>query len=300
VPLACSVASSLRSFRAEDRPAVLDLSRHALQRPAEQVGNPLWTTREELESELSDWDVDPAETLLVEDHDGEVVAFGGVEVSPGWGHADLFGPLVAPAMRGQKLGTALLEASIERAEDRGAERVLASVGARNLSGRLLLERVGFQRYGSANAVFRLAPGDHRPVEPGPEGVTVRRGTGGDLDTALELYRECFPSGAFPEVAWREGLQAGSVYLAVADTRALALVNIDPSDRWVYHLGVTESERSHGVGAYILSRAIEDYWSEHPGDILGLSVRADNLPALRLYRRQGFAPLLVVESFELPL
>jgi ribosomal protein S18 acetylase RimI-like enzyme len=30
------------------------------------------------------------------------------------------------------------------------------------------------------------------------------------------------------------------------------------------------------------------------------VRADNLPALRLYRRQGFAPLLVVESFELPL
>ena len=298
--LACSVASSLRSFRAQDRTAVLDLSRHALQRPSEQVGNPLWTTADELDSELSDWDVDPAETLLVEEHDGEVVAFGGVEVSPGWDHADLFGPLVAPEARGQKLGTVLLEASIERAEDRGAERVLAALGTRNLTGRLLLERVGFHRYGTANAIFRLAPAEHRPVGPGLEGVIVRRGTISDLETALQLYRECFPAGAFPEIAWREGLEAGSVYLAEDGGRCLAIVNIDASDRWVYHLGVTESERSHGVGAYILSRSIQDYWNRHPGDVLGLSVRADNLPALRLYRRQGFAPLLVVESFELPL
>jgi ribosomal protein S18 acetylase RimI-like enzyme len=294
------VASSLRSFRLDDRPAVLDLSRHALQRPGEQVGNPLWTTRDELESELSDWDVDPAETLLVEEQDGEVIGFGGVEVSPGWEHADLFGPLVAPEFRGQKLGTMLLEASIERAEARGAERVLASVGARNVTGRVLLERAGFRQHGRASAVFRLSPPDHRPVEPGPEGVTVRRGTPDDLQTALGLYRECFPGGVFPDVAWREGLAAGTVYLAEADGRALALVNIDPSDRWVYHLGVTESERSHGIGGYVLSRAIGDYWERHPGDVLGLSVRADNLPALRLYRRQGFAPLLVVESFELPL
>jgi ribosomal protein S18 acetylase RimI-like enzyme len=300
VLLACSVATSLRSFRTADRPAVLDLSRHALQRPGEQVGNPLWTTRDELDSELSDWEVDPAETLLVDEHDGDVVAFGGVEVSPGWDHADLFGPLVAPEVRGQKLGTVLLEASIERAEDRGAERVLAAVGTRNFNGRLLLERVGFHRYGTANAVFRLAPTDHRPIVRGPAGVTVRRGTMEDLDATLQLYRECFPEGSFPEVAWREGLEAGSVYLAEADDRGLAIVNIDPSDRWVYHLGVIESERSHGVGSYVLSRAIQDYWVEHRHDVLGLSVRADNLPALRLYRRQGFAPLLVVESFELPL
>ena len=51
---AFSVASSLRNFRSNDRSAVLELSRHALQRPAEQVGNPLWNTRDELESELAD------------------------------------------------------------------------------------------------------------------------------------------------------------------------------------------------------------------------------------------------------
>lgn len=294
------MANNLRSFRTDDRPAVLDLSRHALQRPAEQVGNPLWTTRDELESELSDWEVDPAETLLVEEQEGEVIAFGGVEVSPGWEHADLFGPLVDPEFRGQKLGTVLLEASIERAENRGVERILASVGTRNFTGRLLLERAGFQPRGWASAVFRLSPADHRPIDPGPGGVTVVRGTEDDLETALRLYRECFPGGIFPEVAWSQGLEAGTVYLADANGQALAVVNIDPNDRWIYHLGVTESERAHGVGGYVLSRALEDYWESHPDDVLGLSVRADNLPALRLYRRQGFAPLLVVESFELPL
>jgi ribosomal protein S18 acetylase RimI-like enzyme len=291
---------SLRSFRTDDRPAVLDLSRHALQRPAEQVGNPLWTTRDELESELSDWDVDPAETLLVEEQGGEVIAFGGVEVSAGWEHADLFGPLVDPEFRGQKLGTVLLEASIERAENRGAERILASVGTRHFTGRLLLQRAGFQPRATASAIFRLSAADHRPIEPGPAGVTVARGTEDDLETALRLYRECFPGGVFPEVAWSQGLEAGTVYLAKVNGQALAVVNIDPSDRWIYHLGVTESERAHGVGGYVLSRALEDYWKSHPDDVLGLSVRAHNLPALRLYRRQGFAPLLVVESFELPL
>ena len=294
------MASSLRNFRTDDRSAVLELSRHALQRPAEQVGNPLWKTRDELESELADWDIDPAETLLVDEQEGRVIGFGGVEVSAGWEHADLFGPLVAPEFRGQKLGTLLLEASIERAENRGAERVVASVGTRNLNGRLLLERAGFQQHGTANAVFRVTPADHRPVEPGPPGVTVRPGTSEDLDTALHLYRECFPGGVFPDVAWREGLDAGSVYLAEEAGASLAVVNIDPSDRWIYHLGVIESERSQGVGGYILSRALANYWEKHPDEALGLSVRADNLPALRLYRRQGFAPLLVVESFELPL
>jgi ribosomal protein S18 acetylase RimI-like enzyme len=298
--LAFSVASSLRNFRSNDRSAVLELSRHALQRPAEQVGNPLWNTRDELESELADWEVDPAETLLVEEQDGEVVGFGGVEISPGWDHADLFGPLVAPEFRGQKLGTVLLEASIERAEARGAERVVASVGTRNLNGRILLERAGFKAQGTASAIFRVTQNDHRPVLEGPEGVTVRPGTENDLETTLELYRECFPGGVFPDRAWSEGLEAGTVYLAEARGSGLAVVNIDPSDRWIYHLGVTASERSHGVGSYVLSRALVDYWKTHPHEGLGLSVRADNLPALRLYRRQGFAPLLVVESFELPL
>jgi ribosomal protein S18 acetylase RimI-like enzyme len=291
------VASSLRSFEARDHNAVLELSRHAFQRPQEQVGNPLWTTREELESELSDWDGPPGETLLVEEIDSEVVGFGGVEISPGFEHADLFGPLVAPGYRGQKLGGGLLAASVERARTRGAKKVIAAVGAHNTKGSLLLERAGFHAYGPAQAVFRLRPEEHRPVARGPAGVTVRRG---NADATIRLYRECFPDGVFPESAWREALEQGAVYIGESDGRSLAVVNIDPADRWIYHLGVVESERAQGVGGFVLSEALADYWEGHPGEQLGLTVHADNLPALRLYRRQGFAPLLVLQSFELAL
>jgi len=294
------VGNSLRSFRPQDRPAVLELSRRALQRPQEQVGNPLWTTAEELESELSDWEVAPDETLLVDEVDGEVVGFAGVEVSPGFEHADLFGPLVASGHRGQTLGTLLLEASIERAENQGAHSVVGAVGARNASGRLLLERAGFAARGSATAVFRLREADHKRMTAGPPGLTVRRGTEADLGATMRLYLECFPDGAFPESAWRAGLDQGAVYIAESGGAARAVVNIDAADRWIYHLGVTESERSQGVGSYVLSEALAEYWTSRPGETLGLSVQADNLPALRLYRRQGFAPLLVLQAFELPL
>jgi ribosomal protein S18 acetylase RimI-like enzyme len=294
------VGSSLRSFAPGDRAAVLELSRHALQKPQEQVGNPLWTTAEELESELSDWDVPPEETLFVDEIDGEVVGFAGVEVSPGFDHADLFGPLVAPSHRGQKIGTVLLEAAIERAENRSARRVVGAVGARNATGRLLLERAGFAPSGSATAVFRLNEVDHRRVETGPAELTVRPGTPDDLDATMRLYRECFPDGSFPESAWLAGLAQGAVYIGEAKGESRAMVNIDAADRWIYHLGVTADERDRGIGAYVLSEALAGYWSHHPGETLGLSVEADNLPALRLYRRQGFAPMLVLQAFELPL
>jgi ribosomal protein S18 acetylase RimI-like enzyme len=294
------VANNLRRFRPSDRSAVADLSRHALQRPQEHVGNPLWSTLEELESELADWDSPPEETLVVEEQDGDVVGFGGVEVSAGWKHADLFGPLVAPVFRGRKVGTALLQASLDRAGECGAESVLASVGTRNLSGRLMLEGAGFRPREGANAVFRLRQADHRRVRESPVGVTVRQGKPADLEEALRLYRECFPGGIFPEKAWREALARDGVYLAEGEGIPLAIVDIDPSDRWLYHVGVTENERQRGLGGWLVSEALAHYWRAHPGDTLGLSVRADNLPALRLYRRQGFAPWLVLQSFELPV
>lgn len=294
------MASSLRNLRRDDRDDVLELSRRALNRPAEQVGNPLWSTRDELESELSDWDLAPEETLLVEELDGTVIGFGGVEVARGWEHADLFGPLVAPGYRGQKLGSELLDASVALAHRHEAQALVASVGVRNLAGRLLLEHAGFQARGSARAVFRLAPGEHRRAAEGPAGVEVRRGTADDLQAAVRLYHDCFPGGAFPDESWRAALARGTVWLAESDDDLLAFLDIDPSDRWAYHIGVVESERARGLGSFLLSRALEDYWAAHEGEAIGVSVEADNLPSLRLLRRRGFAPWLVLQSYELRL
>jgi ribosomal protein S18 acetylase RimI-like enzyme len=293
-----SVASSLRSFTRNDSAAVLEMSRRALNRPEEQVGNPLWATRDELESELSDWDAPPEQTLLVDEEDGQVVGFGGVEVAKGFSHADLFGPMIVPGYRGQRLGSELLDASVAIAVEHGRRTVVGSVGPRNLTGRLLLEHKGFHPRGAARAVFRLAPEEHRAADDGPEGVEVRPGVEADLESALQLYHETFPDGLFPDDSWRDGLAKGSVYLAEREGTPLAFLNIDPNDRWAYQIGVVAKERSRGVGNFLLSRVLEDYWSRHPGEVLGLSVEADNTPALRLLRRQGFAPWLVLQSYEL--
>jgi ribosomal protein S18 acetylase RimI-like enzyme len=292
------VASSLRSFSRDDIPAVLELSRRAFSRAEEQVGNPLWASLDELESELSDWDEPPETTLLVDEEDGLVVGFGGVEVAKGFPHADLFGPVIAPGYRGQKLGSELLDASVAIAVEHGRSSVVGSVGPRNISGRLLLEHNGFHTRGPAKAVFRLAPEEHRAVAEGPEGVDVRRGEAEDLEPALSLYHSTFPEGVFPDEAWRNGLAKGSVYLAERRGTPLAFVNIDTNDRWAYQIGVVAQERSRGVGNFLLSRVLQEYWAEHPGEVLGLSVEADNVAALRLLRRQGFAPWLVLQPYEL--
>ena len=178
--------------------------------------------------------------------------------------------------------------------------MFASAGTRNAAGQILLERQGFHAKGRPQATFRLEPGSHRPAEEEPEGVVVRRAGEDDLPSALALYRECFPAGRFPDAVWRENVATGTVYAAEDEGRLVAVLNIDPSDRWIYHVGVTTSERNRGVGSYLLSRSLADYWEQHPNQALGLDVDADNVPAIRLYRRQGFAPWLVLQTFELKL
>jgi ribosomal protein S18 acetylase RimI-like enzyme len=297
---ASSVVGNLRSFASGDRDAVVDLSRRAIGRLELQVGNPVWVSRDELESEVADWEPAAEETLVVAEEEGRVVGFGGVEIPRGFDHAELFGPLVAGDASGQKLGSRLLDASVAEARDRGARALIGAVGTRNTAGRILLERMGFRPRGRPQATYRLDPGSHRPATGSPESVDVRLATPDDLAAALELYHECFPDGRFPEAVWRESIDAGTVYVAARDGRVVGVLNIDPSDRWIYHLGVVEAERKGGVGGFLLSRALEHYWARHPGQTLGLDVNADNVPAIRLYRRQGFAPWLVLQNYELPL
>ncbi len=294
------MAARLRSFRRDDRDAVVELSRLALARPELQVGNPVWSTHDELDSEVADWDPGAEETLLVAEERRRVVGFGGIELPPGFAHAELFGPLVAADARGHGVADDLLGASIERARAAPVTSLAGSVGTRNTAGRVLLERHGFRPRGRPMATYRLAPTVHRPVGRPPAGISVRRADAGDLDAALALYRECFPEGRFPDAVWRHNVESETVYAAEDQGRIVAVLNIDPQDRWIYHVGVTASERNRGVGAYLLSCALEDYWDRHPGETLGLDVAADNLPAIRLYRRQGFTPWLVLQTLELAL
>jgi mycothiol synthase len=295
------VDTNLRSFRRDDADQVVALARQAYARPEEHVGNPIWPTREELESEISDWDPPATETLLVAEDGDEVVGIGGVEAGGGSPEvADLFGPVVAKRAQGRRLGSRLLAESIALAHAHGAKVVDAAIGTSNRRGRVLLERNGFAPRGPVQAFYELRPQDHRPAPPSPEGLTVRRANRTDEDPVFALYQECFPDGRFPEDWLLAGLDEGVVHLAELDGSPVAFLTIDRPDRWIYLVGVRGEARGRGIGGFLLSRALESYWGEHPGDLLGLATRADNTPAIRLYRGQGFRPTLLLQPYELVL
>jgi len=291
------VGVSLRSFHAGDADAVLRLSRRAQTREEEQVGTPLWSTREELDAELSGLDRAPEETLRVAEDEGTVAGGGGLELED---EAVVFGPLVAPAFRGRKVGRTLLAASIELARARGIDRLVASIGARNLGGRLMLEKNGFEPRGGPVVVYRLLPGSHRRLDrPTHPGVMTRLAGQDDQGVVLELCHECLAGSALSDEVWARSVDRGQVRLAEEHGEPVAVVRINPSRRRVFH-GVTEAARARGVGGFVLSQSLDEYWREHPADELRLTVPVENVPASRLYRHQGFAPWLLLQPFELVL
>jgi ribosomal protein S18 acetylase RimI-like enzyme len=290
------VAVSLRSFRASDADALLALSRRVQSREEEQVGTPLWWTREELDAELSGLERSPEQTLRVAEDEGRTAGFGGIELED---EAVVFGPVVSPRFRGRKVGRTLLADSIELARAQQVDRLVAGIGVRNVGGRLMLERSGFERRGGPVAVYQLLPDAHRPVETAHAGVTTRVAVAQDETRVLKLVHECLVQSALSDEVWRRALERGQVRIAEQDGEPVAIVRINPVRRRVFH-GVTAAARERGIGGYVLSEALRRYWADHPGQVLRLSVPVANIPASRMYRRQGFAPWLVLQQFELVL
>lgn len=237
------------------------------------------------------------ETLRVAEDDGVVAGFGGIELDD---EALLFGPLVSPAFRGRKVGRTLFAESIDLARARGVGRLVAAIGVRNVGGRMMLQRNGFEPVGGPVAVYRLLQELHRPVfEPTHPGITTRVATVHDRASVLGLCKECFARSALSDAVWSRALERGEVRLAEEDGAPVAIVRIDPSRGRVFH-GVTADARQRGVGGFVLSESVEAFWGEHPGESLRLTVPVENVPASRMYRHQGFLPWLALQPFELEL
>ena len=280
---------TLAPFDADDAEALAELARGCGARRDEGLGSREWSDAAALEHELDEWPVRPGDTLYVARESGRVIGFCGVEAYPSNEIGMIHGPVVEPASRGRGVGRALLDVVLGIAERQGARELWSVNGRDNRRAHALLERHGFERT-EVTALFRLERHVHTPL---PVPMDVRRAGTADLPAVLELAAAIGDlhmngdelAAALGDPAWRVWVSGHG------ELRSIAC--IDPADRWIGAIGTRPAARRRGLGATVLSAALEDFWAERPEVELGLSVRAKSLAVVMQYHRLGFEPERIV-------
>jgi GNAT superfamily N-acetyltransferase len=281
---------TLDRFRRDDVEAIAELARACAARPEEVLGNWEWSDAAMLDHELEAWPVPATETLYVAREEGRVIGFCGVEVYPHDSIGLVHGPVVTQEGRGRGVGRALFDVALRIGGVYGASELWAVTGRDNRRAQALLGQAGFSR-DEVSALFRLERDAHTPLpipmdvrrassNDLPEVLALAEALGGDLHMTLEEL-----SDALADPDWHVWISGAPDVLAIAC--------IDPYDRWVAALATHERARRRGLGATVLSAALENWWFEHPDSVIGLTVRAESLAVLTQYHRLGFDAELVV-------
>jgi ribosomal protein S18 acetylase RimI-like enzyme len=290
----------IRPYRAEDAPALADVSRSCARGESDFVLNPLWESPEELEAEFERHGIDPAEHLLVaETGDGLVVGCAGFVRRPGSVAAGLICPVVAREERGRGLGGRLLRSALTHgAEPLGIKLVSAAIGVRNRAGYSLLTALGF-RPTRQHFLMRL---DHAPapVRLPVEGVELALAGPDDAPAILALYLECGFEERTP-AAMAAALGDGRHLHAVGrhGSRVIAFAEIEthwPERPWVAFVGVESSLRGRGLGSALVAWALARRFEAGARSALIL-LSPGNRTALRAYEKAGFRRHRLVDVLE---
>jgi GNAT superfamily N-acetyltransferase len=286
----------IAAFLGDEHEAIAELHRACAARPEDSLASWEWSDAAELERQLEQWEVSPRSALFVAREGGRPIGYCGVECYPRDGIGLVHGPVVAPASRGQGVTKALFEVSLRAAVKHGAAELWAATGRDNRRAQALYGEAGFTR-DEVIALFRLTPEAHTPV---PVPAHVRRATPNDLPEVLVLAESLGDdlhltldelASALSDPTWH-------VWIG-GEAEALALVCIDPGERWVRALATREDARRRGLGASLLSAAIGAWWADQHDEPIGLSVRAESLALVTQYHRLGFQPEMVVARFSRP-
>ena len=260
------------------------------------------------EGDILDWwhVTEPGENVWLVERDGHLAAAATL-----WprGVPNVWGD-VHPELRGQGLGSALLELTEARAAELGASAVRNDVFGNDDVAIALLESRGYRpvrRYFE----MRIALGDEPPPEPTwPDGLTVapfRDGDGPAFHAALaEAFSEEWGATPMEYDEWRRArLEADDfapeLWSIVRDGGEIAAVaRCDPfryGGGWVAGLGVRQPWRKRGLGLALLQRTFR-LFHERGERSVGLGVDSENpTGATRLYERAGMEVESVTVTFE---
>ncbi|MBN1440326.1 MAG: GNAT family N-acetyltransferase [Anaerolineales bacterium] len=123
-----------------------------------------------------------------------------------------------------------------------------------------------------------------------EGLRISPVSLRDLRQVLRLERVCFGKDAWPlldvmsALVWPGGVRLKAAVEGRLIGMAIAEPAWDEGVSMITTIGVDPEFRRRGVGSALLARCE----SLLPGDTVRLTVRADNLAAIRMYQRFGYA------------
>ncbi len=131
---------------------------------------------------------------------------------------------------------------------------------------------------------------------------IRRMRWWDLDAVVALEGELFDDAWSEELFWDELAQGPSRTYVVAeeDEEIVGYAGLAamPDEGYVQTLAVAPSRQRHGLGAALLTHLMDD--AKRRGlPRMGLEVRIDNEPAIRLYERHGFEAIAVRKRYYQP-
>jgi ribosomal protein S18 acetylase RimI-like enzyme len=277
----------IRPFRAEDAPAVAELSAACARSEADFVLNPLWEDEVEFRAEFERHGIAPEDHLLVaQGVSREILGLSGFLRFAGAREGGLLCPIVAKAERGRGLGGQLLRAALDLGRRLGLGLATAGLGTRNRAGFALLTALGFRPV-RQHFLMRC---DQRPAPPPLPGYSLEEAKPDDARAIQELHAECgLAPRSLDDVAraFDDGRHAFAV--ARRDGEIGAFVDLEvywPRRAWVSFVGVSPALRDHGLGTALTAWALARRFDAGATSAL-LALSPANRTALRAYEKVGF-------------
>lgn len=131
---------------------------------------------------------------------------------------------------------------------------------------------------------------------------IRRMRWWDIEPVVALEKALFDDAWTPEMFWDELAQGDTrTYVVTEDggeVVAYAGLAAMPDEAYVQTIGVAASHQRKGLGSTLLAALMDDA-ARRGLPRMGLEVRIDNEPAIRLYERFGFEAIAVRKRYYQP-
>lgn len=225
---------------------------------------------------------------------------------------------VHPGYRGRGIAQKLVEASLQEADDRGAQLIILEVQTANPPAQRLYGQLGFEVY---DTVAELSlPAQERPKQAAPPPLPLRKRRPDDWQGLYNLFKATTPAKAQkvrPILAYRYRLslerrlelwfddllhfRRHSDWILEKKGKIVAFLELTGHYRQAAHrLQITVRPKSRGAVEEALLAAGLDSLSRFPAREVGTEVSASHPEAQRAFYKAGFQTVRVLDQMWLDL